>query len=376
MPGATLDGVADIPGADSLPRDRMSPAERMAAVRDPGRRPDRVPFVPRVYGYPMTLCGWEVADAYTSPERSFRGRVRAQDVLGSDDPFALYAYASMGAWELGGEVEQPTGEYATAPTISRYPVTCEDDLERLSVPDDVLAVGCVPVMLEFARLQARHGLPVSLDLGTPFTDAANVVEPSLFLRWVGKRPDLAHHVLRVVTDFFLALARQWVGLFPGHVLVGFDGNPGEANTLISAAHFREFALPYMREVHEKALALGISYFHTHVCGEQNANLDDLRDVPYGRSDQPGMVSFGHEVAIPAAVEAVGDRAVVMGNVDPSEIRFASPERVYTLARQAVLEGKEAPVGFVLMSGCEVPVGTPPYNLVAMLRAAQVFGRYG
>ncbi len=355
--------------------DRMSPAERMAAVRDPDRRPDRVPFVPRVYGYPMALSGWEVADAYCDADRSFRARIKAQELAGYDDPFALYAYASMGAWEFGGEVKMPAGEYGAAPSITRHPVTCEDDLENLRVPADVLAAGSVPIMLEFARLQARNGFPVSVDLGTPFTDAANVVEPSLFLKWLVKRPDLVHHVLRTVADFFLALAAEWVRLFPGCVIVGFDGTPGEANTLISAAHFREFALPYMHEVHEKALDLGVSYFHTHICGEHNANLAALVEVPFGRPRQTGMVSFGHEVALTRAIQVMGEGVVIMGNVDPSEIRFGSPERVFEAAREAVLEGREAPGGFVLMSGCEVPVDTPLENLTAMLRAAQMFGRY-
>lgn len=353
----------------------MSPAERMAAVRDPGRRPDRVPFVPRMYGFPMALSGWEVADAYGNAERSFRARIKAQETVGYDDPFALYAYASMGAWEFGGEVKMPAGEYGAAPSVARHPVTCEDDLEGLRVPDDVLAAGSVPIMLEFARLQAGHGLPVSLDLGTPFTDAANVVEPSLFLKWLVKRPDLVHHVLRIVTDFFLALAAEWVRLFPGRVIVGFDGTPSEANTLISGAHFRQFALPYMREVHARALDLGVTYFHTHICGEHNANLAALAEVPFGRTGQPGMVSFGHEVALTRAIEVMGEDVVIMGNVDPAEMRFGSPERVFELARDAVLAGKEAPVGFVLMSGCEVPVDTPLENLAAMLRAARTHGRY-
>jgi uroporphyrinogen decarboxylase len=181
--------------------------------------------------------------------------------------------------------------------------------------------------------------------------------------------------VRLVTDFYLELVAAWVRMFPGRVIIGFDGMPGEANTLISARQFQTFALPYMHEVHEKALRLGVSYFSTHVCGDQNANLESLRAVPFGRDGQPGMVSFGHEVGLGRAIDAVGDKVIVMGNVDPTELHLGSAERVWELAREAVLEGKDAPLGFVLMSGCEVPVGTPPYNLLVMLKAARAFGRY-
>ena len=353
----------------------MSARERIAALRTPGATPDRVPFIPRVYGYPMALCGWPVCDAYQDATRSFHGRLRLQELLGSDDPFAFYAYASMGSWEFGGQVSMPSGEYEAAPKVARYPVTSEDELDRLRLPDDVLSAGSVPIMLEFARLQDALGLPVSLDLGTPFTDAANVVEPSLFYRWLIKRPALAHHVVRLVTDFYLELVVAWVRLFPGRVIVGFDGMPGEANSLISARQFQTFALPYVHELHEKALSLGISYFSTHVCGDQNANLESLRAVPFGRDGQPGMVSFGHEVGLRRAIDVVGDKVIVMGNVDPTALHLGSAEQVWELAREAVLEGKDAPLGFVLMSGCEVPVGTPPYNLLVMLKAARAFGQY-
>ena len=44
-----------------------------------------------------------------------------------------------------------------APSVARFPVTDENDVDRLRLPDDVLAAGCVPAMLEFLRLQDRPG---------------------------------------------------------------------------------------------------------------------------------------------------------------------------------------------------------------------------
>ena len=89
-----------------------------------------------------------------------------------------------------------------------------------------------------------------------------------------------------------------------------------------------------------------------------------------------MISFGHEVGLADAIEAVGDRVVVAGNVNPTLLQMASPETVWEASREAVLAGREAPLGFVLMTGCSVPIGAVPYNLFTMLKAAKQFGQYG
>jgi uroporphyrinogen decarboxylase len=65
----------------------------------------------------------------------------------------------------------------------------------------------------------------------------------------------------------------------------------------------------------------------------------------------------------------------MDNVEPAEIQMSSPERVWELCKEAILKGKDSPLGYVLMAGCEVPVQAPPYNIFTMLKAVKAFGQY-
>jgi len=358
-----------------LPPDRMTSPERMQAVFTPGKNPDRVPFLPFIFGFTTKNCGWEKADVYRDPVKSFVAQIRTQEQYGYDGG-ALYGYASMGAWEFGGSLKFPTGEWDQAPMVTRHPVETEDDVDRIQLPDDIMTAGAVPIMYEFSKMQDRAGMPVTVQLGSVFTCAGNMVAPSTLLRWMVKKPDLAHHLLGLQRDFFLKLAEKWTELFPGRMIMAFDGGPTEANALISRKQFAEFALPYSREVHERALAFGITHFHTHTCGEQNANLDLYRDMEYGQpGGPPGMMSFGHEVDLTRAIEVLGDKLVIMGNVEPAEIQTGSAERVWELTKEAVLKGKEAPLGYVLMAGCEVPIDAPPYNIFTMLKAAKVYGQY-
>jgi uroporphyrinogen decarboxylase len=365
----------DIPPVWELPPDRMTGPERMQALLTPGVRPDRVPFIPFIFGFTTRNCGWELADVYRDPERSFVAQMRSLEQYGYDGG-ALYGYASAGAWEFGGEIKWPLGEWDQAPTVTRHPVESEDDVDRIGVPDDVSTAGAVPIMMAFSKLQEQAGMPVTVQLGSAFTNAGNMVAPSTLLKWMVRKPDLAHHLIGLQRDFLLKVAKLWTDTFPGRMIMGFDGGPTEANALISPQQFKEFAFAYSHEIHEKALAMGVTHFHTHACGEQNANLPFYADMEFGHpGGPPGMMSFGHEVDLTRAIEMVGDKVVVMGNVEPAEIQMSPPEKVWELTKTAVLKGKEAPVGYVLMAGCEVPVNAPPYNIFTMLKACKAFGQY-
>ena len=49
----------------------------------------------------------------------------------------------------------------------------EEDVEELQLPD-VKKAGCIPIAMEFSKLQEKHEVPVSVVLGGYFTIAGNV----------------------------------------------------------------------------------------------------------------------------------------------------------------------------------------------------------
>jgi uroporphyrinogen decarboxylase len=67
--------------------------------------------------------------------------------------------------------------------------------------------------------------------------------------------------------------------------------------------------------------------------------------------------------------------IIFGNIEPSTIQMKSPQEVYELAKTAIGKGKQAPGGFVLSAGCELPVFSPPVNVFAVTKAVDEFGWY-
>jgi uroporphyrinogen decarboxylase len=347
----------------------MTSRERWDALVK-GEPLDRVPCLQFILGHTAVVSGRPIAKIYDDARASMDCQRRAMEFYGYDG-LVLHGWANAGGAEFGGEVEFPYRQYTGAPMMKRNPVQSEQDAWDLRVPDDVATAGTVPVGLAFSRLQAELDMPCTVQVGSPFTWAGSVCGEERLMVWLIKKPDLVHHVLRVITDFILRKAALWVAEFGPERIMAFDLCI-ETNKLYSPKQFETFSFPYLREVHEKLTAMGVAIFLSHICGEQNRNLPLWSKLDYGRR---GMVSVGREVSLTTAGQAF-PREVIMGNVDPVRIQEGTADEVLALCRERIAEGKAHPGGYALMSGCEIPPQAPPVNVFQMVKACREFGRYG
>ena len=335
-----------------------------------GERVDMVPVFPLgIRAFAALGAGYTIGDAYSDGEKSCRAELWAQEQYGFDG-FPNFAYGTFGAWEFGGETRFPEGEFQQAPMAVRYPVVSEEDVRTLRLPDDISTAGGIPIGLAHSRTAAAAGATIMTPNAGVFTTACNLCGVQKMARWMLKKPALAHRLLELATDFLTGMTKLWVDTFGKDILM-FDAEPSAANQVISARHFEEFVLPYSVEVHSAALRTGIKHIMTHICGDQNLNLDYWARIPMG---DPGLASFGHEVDLHTASEKLGESCVIMGNVEPALIQNGHPQELYDACGAAIRAGKGAPRGYVLMSGCGFPPRTPPYNFFTMVKAGREMGR--
>ena len=347
---------------------RLTPSERMEAIMA-RRKPDRVPFIPFVSGFCARNVGYPVSVIYEDAEKSFWSQVWTRNQYDYDGgPF--YGYASYGGWEFGGDIKFPRSEWEQAPVVTRFPVQTEEDVWNLK-PPDVKTAGCHPIVMEFSKLQAKMGVAVIGIFEGAFLTAGNICEVDRLCKWMIKKPEVAHHLLRVVTDFLIQTAHYWVKTFGAEKILAFTCEATASNQLISPKQFEKFVLPYHKELHESILDMGIKHIFCHICGEQNLNLPHWAKIPMG---DPGIVSFGHEVDLETAGKYFPND-IIAGNIEPAIIQNGTADQVYDLCRIAMEKGRKCPGGYVLMGGCEVPVMAPPYNIWIMRKAINDFGWY-
>jgi uroporphyrinogen decarboxylase len=335
-----------------------------------GQKVDRVPLYHFILGFCAKNVGYPIASIYNDPEKSFEAQLWTFEQYGIDGG-PDFGYASYGGWEFGGGIKFPNSEWEQAPSHGSFAVQSEEDSKKLRLPD-VKKDGMLPLAMEFSKLQDKFGVPISIVLGGNFTIAGNVCPVEKLCRWMIKKPELARQLLRLATDHILEVIKYWAETFGAERVIPNIWEPLASNQIISPKQFEEFVLPYLKESSEKILDMGVRHIYYHICGEQNLNLPYWAQVPMG---DIGMVSVGHQVDLTTAIRYFGDRCIIVGNVDPVVIQNGTPQEVYQLSKQAIEKGKQAPRGYMLMSGCEVPPMSTPYNVYMMTKAVNDFGWY-
>ena len=334
-----------------------------------GEKVDMLPVFPLgARGFASLNAGRTVTDAYADGQKSCEAELWAHEQYGYDG-YPNYAYGVSGTSEFGGEIRMPEGEFQQAPMAVRYPATTEEEVLALRMPDNLATAGAIHIGLAHSRTAAAAGATVITPTNGAFTTAASLCSVQKMARWMIKKPPIAHHLMELATRYLISTAQLWVDTF-GKDILFYNAEPSASNQVLSARHFEEFVLPYTIEVHRAVLKMGIRHIVTHVCGDQNLNLDLWTQVPMG---DPGMVTFGHEVSLETAIQKFGETFVIAGNVEPAIIQNGHPDEVYAACAANIKAAKHAPRGFVLMSGCGFPPKTPPFNLYTMVKAARELG---
>ena len=172
--------------------DQMTSEERLQALLK-GEDVDRVPVIPFQFGHIGIINGLSIA---TSTRR--RPELRCPEPSSGDvrlRTLNTYGYAAFGAWEFGGEVQLPRAE-GEAPMVLQHAVKTPEEAAALTLPDDIMKVGCMPMAWEFSRLQAEHGDPVTFQAIGPLDMAAGVMGVENVMVYIAEHPDLLHHVCR------------------------------------------------------------------------------------------------------------------------------------------------------------------------------------
>ena len=194
--------------------------------------------------------------------------------------------------------------------------------------------------MESCRISEKHDLPIPLNCGSPFTNAGNICGVDKLCRWMMKKPEVVHHLLRLSTDHILEVAQYWVDTFGAEKVQARGAMPTESNQVISPRQYEEFVVPYQKELHEKLFAMGIKRFlHLHLCGDQNLNLPYIARLPMGDTS---LVSFSRDVDLASAIKYLGGTCIIAGNVSTPVIQTGTPQQVYQLCRQAIEKGRQAP----------------------------------
>jgi len=337
----------------------MNGRERIAAALR-GERPDRVPVMLHNFMPAAREAGLTLREYRESPEAIASAFVRAVETYGYDGVLVDVDTATL-AGALGVPVELPEDE----PALCRGSrLSTLDEVDALP-PPDVGRDPRVQVWLEAVRLLvARIGGDVHVRGNcdqAPFSLASMVRGAGdwmMDLMDEDNRPRverLLDHCAQAALQFLRLMAATGA-----HMLSSGDSPAGP--DLVSPALYAGYAQPWEKRLADEAHRLGLPYA-LHICGRTDRILDGMLDTG------ADALELDHKTDARLAHERLKDRAVFIGNLDPSGVvALGSPALVEERVRELVALFADTP-RFVLNAGCAIPASAPAANLRALVRAA-------
>ncbi len=353
-------------------KDRQGTMESLERIRCAIRlqSADVTPVAPYMGNHGAHVAGVSIGEYCRSGKLMAEAQYRAWQVYGQD---TVVAQSDNYYIAEGFGVEVQHYENST-PTLKAPAVQDLEDVDRLRVPNP-WRDGRMPVYLEAIRRLAaltRDEVAVRAPGTGPFSLASHLLGTEQFLVELalaeqepgGSREQMLKQLLDLTTDALIAFATACLEA-GAHIVQA--GDSLASLDMISPAMYRNWAWPAERRFFETINPLAEQHGAAtllHICGNMTPVLEVMAETG------AQILELDHKVSLKTAKKRVGHRVCLMGNLDPVEVLWrAAPESVALAARQAVADaGQDG--GFILGSGCEVPMYAPQANLHAMIAAAR------
>ncbi|HLR34292.1 MAG TPA: uroporphyrinogen decarboxylase family protein [Tissierellales bacterium] len=341
-------------------KDSMTPIERAKALSK-GLRVDRLPCNPNVANGVARIYGCKISEFNTDGKTLAKAQIAAYRKFGYD---GVRVFTDLFTWAeaMGAKVKLPEDYTAdiVGPAIENL-----EDVNKLE-PADPYKDGRLPVHIEAMNYlidEVGQEVPCSGGIVGPFTNAFFLVGVEKMTRLMFKEPEIVHKLCEISLQTSINYTQAIIdcGLTPT------ISEPMSSCTVVSPKHFREFSLPYLRKLveyitsQEKGVTL-------HICGKTDAIWEDV--VSTGITG----LSIDNVASLEDCKNTIGDKVKVMGNVDPASIMYLG---IVDDVKRGVIKGvKEAynsQKGYVIMSGCSLPVETPLENIEAMMDITREIG---
>ncbi|MEG0642222.1 MAG: uroporphyrinogen decarboxylase family protein [Clostridium sp.] len=341
----------------------MTPRERMEAFSK-GEEIDRIPCMPSMGVTMANLMGVSNYEYYHSADKIADLEVFLFEKIGHDSVGVGTTLRGV-AEALGSKIAYPTNgiSYLEEPILKDI-----REVENLS-PADPLKDGKLPLAFEaLGKVIKRigHLVEVGSDIAGPLSAAAAVVGTENLMKGMIKYPDKVHTLLEIVTETNLRIIRQFASMGVG---LGMS-DPISSTSMISLARYKEFSMPYQKKCVDKMREITGQGTSIHICGKSSKLWEDILKT--------GVTSFSIDNVedLKEAKLVLGKEVCIAGNVDPVNImRNGSVQDVLEASKKCIMEAYDSPNGFVLSTGCQIPMGTPIENIQAMMEAARIYGKY-
>jgi len=369
----------------------MNGKERMKlAMR--GEKPDRVPLMCQLAtGHIYGNAGVGPLEYWYTPKGYVEGNVRMTDRYRFDgilsdvgeirDPEEMAGFKSfekvsgghLACLENGSELYFPEAEnpfFIRLEGVSRHP-----DKEAViryfndegDIPDHHKEV--------LGEIQKRKGAELSVhgEVGTAFEKLlyqTDTLDDGLMA--LLDEPERCRRILEKYNKSVILFALYQCG-------AGIDAlklsSPFAGAGFISRNMYKEFVLPFEREVVSAVKEKYDIPCYIHTCGKIGDRLDLIVQTGIDGIECLDPIPLG-DVDLERAVGEIGDRVFIKGNLDSvNELMNKSRNEIVETVHKRIETGKKAGKGFILSTACSVSPRVPPENMELLIETVEKYGNY-
>lgn len=321
----------------------------------------RVAALPLLSAPAAKMLGVNVSDMVLDPD------LQAKAVKALADRYSSAASVSMMDLSVEAEAFGAAVRFSDdeVPSVIGALVEDYDSAEALTVPP--LESGRIMMCVKTTELAKRliTDRPYLAGVIGPYSLVGRLMSTEEALIACYTDPDTVTLLLEKATEFL-------IGYINAHKAAGADGvvMAEPLAGMLSPALAEEFSEPFVRKIVEMTQTDDFAVVY-HNCGDNvSLMLDSI--IRTGSA----AYHFGNSSDMVYILNNVPAGTCVMGNVDPVGQFKQGTEQSIKVAAIDLMEKCSGFPGFVISSGCDVPVGAPLENIDAFYDAVNEFNNGG
>jgi uroporphyrinogen decarboxylase len=317
---------------------------------------DRMPVIAQVFGHTAVAAGRTIGDYVKNGGVVADCQLKSLERYGYDAVFAVMD-TNIETEALGSGIVYRTNDY---PYVRAHAFSKETNLDSVALPDPSSA-GRMPEILHALKILRRElddeVLVVGCILG-PMTLATQLFGIADALYSAIDDPEGFERLLdfstRVAIEYGIAQIESGA-----HLPIVFD--PSSSQAVVPPTFFREFLLPRIRKVFAALKTAGALAGWLHIAGPITPIL------PFLLESGANIINFDYCVD-PNKIMSTLPVMCCNGNIKSLDFEEAEPEKVLNDSR-GLIDLFADRGGYILSSGCEIPPGSKPENVQALVSAA-------
>ncbi|WP_457611934.1 uroporphyrinogen decarboxylase family protein [Methanocaldococcus sp.] len=334
----------------------MTPKERLLGAIT-GSGIDRIPAVPLIGNFAGRMAGYTVSEIARDGIKLAKSIEYTYKMI-KPDLVTILTDLCIEAEAMGCELEYFDND---VPVVKKH-----ISVDEISIPDPEKD-GRMPEFLkciEYLVDKIGNEVFIGICVPGPFTIAGNIHGTESMMMDLIMNPDVVKEEIKLATE----VSKAFINACMDRGAIPLICDPIASGSLISPKFYEEFALKPCKEIVNEIHKRGLPAI-LHICGDSNPILELM--VETGAD----FLSVDANVNLKEMKEKVGKKVGIIGNVDPGNtIYLGSREDVINECKKAIEYASDNPKGYILASGCEIPLKSKVENVKAIVEASETYGK--